>query len=65
MPEYQVIDEKGGYQTFKCAELYGDHYRTLLPKLGFANPVVEELEIPNPDVGLSGIIMVSATKTDT
>ena len=31
--------------------------------LGFSTATVEEFEIPVPDCGLSGIIMVSATKT--
>jgi hypothetical protein len=62
MTEYVVHRPDGTTDTYKCAELYGDHFRELLPMLGFPDPVVEELEIENPDVGLPGIIMVSATK---
>lgn len=62
MQEYVVHQPDGSDKTYPCAELYGHHFRGLLPRLGFSNPVVEEFEIPNPDVGLKGIIMVSATK---
>lgn len=64
MREYAVHRPDGTTDTYPCAELYGDHFRKLLPTLGFPNPTVEELEIAEPDVGLKGIIMISATKSN-
>jgi len=63
MTQYEVRQPDGTVATFPCASLYGEHYDRILPTLGFSTATVEEFEIPVPDCGLSGIIMVSATKT--
>ena len=63
MSQYNVRQPDGTVITFPCAPLYGEDYDRLLPTLGFSTATVEEFEIPVPDCGLSGIIMVSATKT--
>lgn len=62
MTEYEVKRPDGPPDVYRCAELYGDHFRELLPMLGLPNPVVEDLIIKDPDVGIPGIVMVSATK---
>jgi hypothetical protein len=63
MPTYEVHKSNPSRtETFPCAELYGSHYLEYLPEIGFGDVQVTELEIPNPDVGLSGIIAFSAEK---
>ena len=65
MSEYVVHRPDGSESTYPCACLHERDFEELLPQLGFTGAVVKGLEIPNPDVGLKGVIMVSATKTNS
>jgi hypothetical protein len=62
MAEYTVHRPDGSDKKYPCAELCEEHFREVLPDLGFEDVRVEGLQIPNPDIGLDGVIMVSARK---
>ena len=64
MDTYRVEDALGHATELPCANIAADDLRALLPELGFplAAACIEQHDIPHPDVGVTGTILVAATK---
>jgi hypothetical protein len=65
MKEYVMEKDAAGNptSTLPCAPVEGHHFKDLLPLLGFDDITVEEHTIENPDCDVTGVIVVSARKT--
>lgn len=64
MDAYRVEDALGHATELPCANIGVNDVRALLPRLGFplASARIEAHAIPHPDVGVTGTILVAATK---
>ena len=65
MDAYRVEDALGRTTELPCANITADDVRALLPRLGFPafSACIEQHDIPHPDVGVTGTILVAAEKT--